>query len=212
MRYRTAAILSIVLIGGMFVIPAVIESTFLPSLKQGTPDPLPGYEQILLAVAAFFLGWRFVLALPIALVLFTVAAFTGPAKVRQQHRTHRLESPPTNRPVGITVIALLNILSGLVLGVSIVLSVHRPEGGLAWISVAVVILSICLGVALLKMQNWARAVVIVLYGLSLIRMTGHVIFTHGAADGLALLVPGCYVLWAIWYMHQQHVKAAFGGT
>lgn len=54
MRYRTATILSIVLIGGMFAVPAVIEAVFLPSLKQGIPNPLPGYEQILLCFSRFF--------------------------------------------------------------------------------------------------------------------------------------------------------------
>ncbi|MGC2329699.1 MAG: hypothetical protein WA604_23525, partial [Candidatus Sulfotelmatobacter sp.] len=87
--------MSIVLIGGMFAVPAVIEAVFLPSLKQGIPNPLPGYEQILLAVAAFFLGWRFVLALPIAVVLFTVAAFTSRSVVgQQQGRARRLDDQP----------------------------------------------------------------------------------------------------------------------
>jgi hypothetical protein len=209
-RYRTATILSIVLIGGMFAVPAVIESAFLPSLKQGVPDRLPGYEQVLLAGAVFFLRWRFVLALPIALVLFTVAAFSSSSKVRQQPRTRSLDHQPMTRPVGITVIALLNILGGFGVGLSEMLSTDRPEGGLAWMLVAGVIFSICLGVALLRLQNWARAVFVVLYGLSLIRMLGHVLFAHNAADVFTASVPGFYVLWAIWYMHQQHVKTAFG--
>ncbi len=202
--------MSIVLIGGMFAVPAAIESAFLPSLKQGIPNPLPGYEQVLLAVAAFCLRWRFVLALPTALVLFTAAAFSSPSKVRQQHRTRSLDHQPMTRPVGITVIALLNILGGFAVGLSEMLSTDRPERGLAWMLVAGVILSICLGVALLRLQSWARAVVVVLYGLSLIRMLGHVIFAHRAADVFTALLLGFYVLWAIWYMHQQHVKTAFG--
>ena len=77
MRYRIAGILSVVLIGGMFILPAIVRTAFLPSLEQGLPNPVPGYEQILLGVAVFFLHWRFLLALPIAVVLFTVAAFTS---------------------------------------------------------------------------------------------------------------------------------------
>jgi hypothetical protein len=154
-RYRTAAILSIVLIGGMFAVPVLIESAFLPSLKEGITNPLPGYEQILLAVAAFCLSWRFVLALPILVVLFTVAAFSSSPRVRQkQGRTRSPIDQPMNRPVGITVIALLNILGGVAFGVSEMLSAPRPEGGLAWMLVGAVILSICLGVALLRLQNW----------------------------------------------------------
>jgi hypothetical protein len=76
MRYRTAAILSVVLIGGMFGLPAAVLAAFLPSSSQGLSTPIPGYERILLGVAVFFLTWRFFLALPIVSVLFTVAAFT----------------------------------------------------------------------------------------------------------------------------------------
>lgn len=77
MRYRTAAILSVVLIGGMFVVPAVVKAIFLPSLEQGLPNPVPGYEQILLEVALFCGRWHFVSALPIVVVLFTIAGFTN---------------------------------------------------------------------------------------------------------------------------------------
>ena len=41
MRYKTAAILSVVLVGGMFVFPAVILAIFLPSLRQGLPSLEP---------------------------------------------------------------------------------------------------------------------------------------------------------------------------
>ncbi len=211
MRYRTAAVLSVVLIGGMFVVPSAIMAVFIPSLNQGIPDPLPGYEHVLLAVAAFFLTWRFLLALPIAFLLFTVAAFTSASTGRQQQgRPPRsLNDQPMNRPVGITVIASLNILGGLALGVSGMFSAHRPEGALAWISALVIILSIGLGVALLRLQNWARAVLVVLYGLSLISIPGEVIFAHSVVDVLAAVVPGSYLVWAVWYMHRSQVKAVF---
>lgn len=210
-RYRTAAILSIVLIGGMFAIPALIESAFLPSLKQGIPNPPPGYEQLLLAVAVFFLRWRFVLAVPILLVLFTVAAFSSAPRVRQQQsRTRSRDDQSMSRPVGITVIALLNILGALAFAVSEMLSAPGPEGGLRWMLVAAVVLGICLGVALLRLHNWSRAVVVALYGLSLVRVLGHAIFAQSVADVFSVLVPGLYVLWAVWYMHQPHVKASFG--
>lgn len=208
MRYRTAGTLSVVLIGGMFAIPAVIEAVFLPTLKHGTSSPLPGYEQIPLAVAAFCIGWRFVLAIPIALGLFTVAAFTSSSGASKAGPSTQIKSHPTNRPVGITVIAWLNILGACVLVLSGLLSAHQPEGGLAWMLAAVVVLSVCLGFALLRLQNWARAVVIVLYGLSLIQTIGSAVFAHGV-DILAACASGLYLLWAIWYMHQDHVKACF---
>jgi hypothetical protein len=210
-RYRTAAVLSVLLIGGMFAVPSAIMAIFLPSLNQGTPDPLPGYEHVLLAVAVFFLSWRFLLALPIALVLFSVAAFTSASTGRQQRSRppRRFNDQPMNRPAGITVIASLNILGGFALGVSAMFSPHRPEGALAWI-LAVGILSVGIGVALLKLQNWARAVVVVLYGLSLISVPGQLIFAHSVVDVFAAVVSGSYAAWAVWYMHRSQVKDVFG--
>jgi hypothetical protein len=210
-RYRTAAVFSVVLIGGMFVVPSTIMAIFLPSLNQGIPNPLPDYERVLLAVAAFFLAWRFLLALPIALVLFSVAAFTSASTGRQQRSRppRRLNDQPMNRPAGITVIASLNILGGFALGVS---AMFQPEGALAWILAVGIILSVGIGVALLKLQNWARAVVVVLYGLSLISVPGRLISAHSVVDVFAAVVPGSYAVWALWYMHQSQVKDAFGRT
>jgi hypothetical protein len=83
-RYRTAAIWSAVLVGGMlFTLPAVVEATFLPSLRQGGPDPIPGYEQILLAVALFGHEWRWLLAPLTVLVLFLIAVFTSESAHKQ---------------------------------------------------------------------------------------------------------------------------------
>ena len=91
MRYRTAAILSVVLIGGMFGLPEAIRAIFLPSLEQGIPAPAPGYEQVLLGVAVFCFRFRWVLALPIAavvVVLFTIAALTSAVGTRKQAGIH----------------------------------------------------------------------------------------------------------------------------
>lgn len=76
MRYRTAAILSIVLIGGMFCLPLAITAIFRPS----SPAPEPLYATILLDVAVFCSRFKWVFALPIMVVLFAVAAFTNPVK------------------------------------------------------------------------------------------------------------------------------------
>ena len=76
MRYRTAALLTVVLIGGIFVVPNVVWAVFLPSLKQGLPNPIPGYERILLEFAVFCDTWRFPFALPIVAAPFSFAALT----------------------------------------------------------------------------------------------------------------------------------------
>ena len=79
MRYRTAATWSALLVAvtaGMFGLPAAVWAAFLPSLKQGLPNPITGYERILLEAAVFCSRLKWMLALlafPIVVVLFTVA-------------------------------------------------------------------------------------------------------------------------------------------
>jgi hypothetical protein len=64
--YRTAAILTAVLVGGIFVLPnVVLDVLIVPSLKQGFPDPVPGYELLLLQFTSFCMTWRLPFALPI---------------------------------------------------------------------------------------------------------------------------------------------------
>lgn len=63
-------------IGAMFLFPAVIMAVFLPSLKLGLPNPIPFYERVLLETAVFCMRWRFILLFPIIGASFTVAAFS----------------------------------------------------------------------------------------------------------------------------------------
>jgi hypothetical protein len=101
MRYKTAAVLSAVWIamtGGMFGLEAAARATFLPSLKQGLADPIPAYERVLVNVFLFCGTWKWVfalLALPTAVVLFTVAVFTSDSKVG---KTAKPISRPTDPP------------------------------------------------------------------------------------------------------------------
>jgi type II secretory pathway component PulF len=76
-RFRTAAILSVVLVGGiLFLLPAVVRATLLPSLLQNPQTPVPGYDQIIFRVVFFCLEWRWLLAPTTVLVLFFIAAVT----------------------------------------------------------------------------------------------------------------------------------------
>ena len=74
MRYRTAAILAVVLIGGMFCLPVAAFVVF-PTLKGGARIP------VLFDVVLFCLSFRWFLALPIITVLFTIAAFTNHSRL-----------------------------------------------------------------------------------------------------------------------------------
>jgi hypothetical protein len=100
-RHKTAAIWSAVLVAvtaGMFALPAAVWEVFLPSLKQGLPDPIPGYEKVLLEVAVFCGTWKWMLALlafPIIGVLFTVAEFMSNT---QACKTRTATRAPNSRP------------------------------------------------------------------------------------------------------------------
>jgi hypothetical protein len=84
LRFKTAAILSAVLVGGvLFIFPAVVEAVYLPSLRQGVPNPIPEYEANLLGAALFCHRFRWFLAPLTVLVLFVVAAFTGKSAGRR---------------------------------------------------------------------------------------------------------------------------------
>jgi hypothetical protein len=101
MRHRTAAIWSAVLVAvtvGMFALPAAVWTVFLPSLKQGLPRPIPGYERVLLGAAVFCSSVKWMLALlalPVVAVLFAVAEFTSQTRVR---KARPATAAPTNRP------------------------------------------------------------------------------------------------------------------
>ena len=83
-RFRTAAVLSAVLVGGvLFIFPAVVEAIYLPSLRQGVPNPIPEYEANLLGIALFFHRYRWLLAPLTIPVLFLIAAFTSRSAVRR---------------------------------------------------------------------------------------------------------------------------------
>jgi hypothetical protein len=207
MRYRTAAILSVVLIGGMFVLPAAVMAAFLPPLEQGSRTPIPGYERILLEAAAFCLTWRFLLALPIVVALFTIAIFTNENAVKDRAAA---STPARKRPTGVTIIAAINILAGVaVLATELFLSPQPPQGVALGLLVTVALIPFGLGVALLKLENWARVLTIVFSGLSLIAIPG-AFMAHSLPDAMAKLARGLLSLWIVWYLLQPQIKTAFG--
>lgn len=91
MRYRTAGILSAVLVVvnvGMFGLPAVAWAVLLPSMEQGIDPPI--YEKLLYVAAEFCSTWKWILALltpPVVVVLFIIAAFTGGSRARRRTTT-----------------------------------------------------------------------------------------------------------------------------
>ncbi len=75
MRYRTAIILSFLLIGGMFGFRVVVDAAVNRCVEQGVVIPL--YERVLLGVAVFWLHFQWLLIPAIAGALFLIAVLTG---------------------------------------------------------------------------------------------------------------------------------------
>lgn len=78
MSYRTAIILCIVLIGGMFVLPAFAMSLANHYAEQGLYVPF--YLRVYFAFSVFLLTFRFFLIPPIVAVLILIAALTGKSR------------------------------------------------------------------------------------------------------------------------------------
>lgn len=211
MRYRTAGILSALLIGGMFGLPAIVKAVFLPSLETGLPNPVPGWEQLILIVTEFCLRWRWV-ATPIPIVLFTIAGIGSDLRSRKRatapphHKDGTLAS--VKRPIGIVIIALINVLGGIlfVLFTAFLSGLRSESQG---VLILAILAGVGLGVALLMLQNWGRWIVILLYALSLVRAAASLVFAHSLANVLLELVLASYPAWVVWYLFQPHVRAAF---
>jgi threonine/homoserine efflux transporter RhtA len=92
----------------------------------------------------------------------------------------------------------------------LLLSAQRLRGGPLGMLITMVLLSVALSIALLKLRNWARWIVIVFYGMSLIGVPARVVTSHDVVGAFVTVLPGLYLLWAVWYLFQPHVKAAFG--
>jgi hypothetical protein len=138
------------------------------------------------------------------------------------------------RPTGVTILAVLAFIGagmlvlaalGVLVGGAMVgsLAAHPGMGMFAGALGAIIgvvflgfaILYVVVGIGFLKLQNWARVLVIVLSGLgALVNGLGiltalfqfHPLIVVGRAIGLAIN------LWIAMYLLKPHVKQAFGAT
>jgi hypothetical protein len=162
-------------------------------------------------ISEFCLTWRLV-AIPIPIVLFTVAGISSDLHFRKQatalpqHKGGTLAA--VKRPIGIAIIALVSGAGGI-LFVLIRAFLFGMQSGFQGISIVAVLVGIGLSVALLMLKNWGRWIVIVLYGLSLIRVMASLVLAHRLPNVLLELVLASYLAWVVWYLFQPHVRAAF---
>ena len=134
------------------------------------------------------------------------------------------------RPTGVTILAVLSFLGGgLLLIVAFgalaggavlasVLSLPASIVGLGAVIVAIVFFAFAAlyaanGVGLLKLQNWARVLTIVLIILGLLSA---VLGVFGALAHFRIfllvrqLIVAAIDLWILLYLNKPHVKQAFG--
>jgi hypothetical protein len=140
------------------------------------------------------------------------------------------------RPTGVTILAVLAFIAGgflilmallSLLGGALVSSLGSSRMGmLAGVGAAVVaifllifaLVEVVIGVGLLKLQNWARIVTIVLVGLSLLGSLGSILspFAHIHVFFFLFLIRrlvfAAIDVWILWYLFQPNVKQAFGTT
>jgi hypothetical protein len=81
LRLRTAAILSVVRIGGMFALRTAGYHLALSYVEQGVKE-IPPSARIFFIITAFFYSFWWLLAPAIVCVLFTVAILTSQSRQR----------------------------------------------------------------------------------------------------------------------------------
>jgi hypothetical protein len=138
-----------------------------------------------------------------------------------------------DRPTGVTILAVLSFLAG---GLLLIIALGALAGGAVIASVfaslpaslvgagAIILAVVCFvfaalyaanGVGLLKLQNWARLLTIVLIVLGLLSAVLGVFGTL-AHFRIFLLVRQLIVagidLWILMYLYKPHVKQAFGAA
>jgi hypothetical protein len=140
------------------------------------------------------------------------------------------------RPTGVTILAVLAFVAGAFLVVAALLSLlggaivsslgSSRMGMMAGVGAAVfavfflilAVVEVVIGVGLLKLQNWARIVTIVLVGLSLLGSLGSIFspFAHMHIFLMVFLIRrlvfAAIDVWILWYLFQPTVKQAFGAA
>lgn len=126
--------------------------------------------------------------------------------------TERAQPAQRSRPVGISVLAVLNVIGAVVVGVA-ALAVGSEVGDPAAAGAAgavlglAAVLSLVVAVGLWKLRNWARITALVLYSLSVVSGLASLIL--GDPSGVfQMLVAGGIVT----YLCRARVREAFCRT
>lgn len=115
------------------------------------------------------------------------------------------------RPVGVTVIAILNIIGSVLLGlIGLAGAGEIGDPGAAAVAggfiVGISVFTIAMAVGLLRLRNWARITAIVLYGIN--ALLGLIELLLGGPSGAVALGVALVILI---YLNREHVREAFSG-
>lgn len=119
------------------------------------------------------------------------------------------------RPVGVTVVAVINIASAALLGGSYALPpAQRPEVAFFGFPIVIVIVlaSVGLGVGLLKLRSWARSITVLFCWLHLFgALSGMItaVLVRQRVSAVGDLLGGLFAAWVLWYLSKPEVITAF---
>ena len=112
------------------------------------------------------------------------------------------------RPAGVIAIAAVYGY-GVFASVRYLLSEAPLRSSLERLAVVNILVGTVLIVALLRMHKWARWAVVVISAASLILAPLRIVLAHEQLYRIGVMVQCSFWAWAVWYLFQPHVKAAF---
>ena len=137
----------------------------------------------------------------------------------QSKSDQRIENTPKReyaalvmkRPRGVTVMAFIFLFMAIAAlnALVTVSSGGLPKGRLLGMLLANLLITVTLGVALLKMQNWSRWVCIVACATMLVFVPWEVVRGHDMVSLVRAGLRTLFFVWVIWYLSQPQVRAAF---
>jgi hypothetical protein len=129
-----------------------------------------------------------------------------------------LQATPKSRPIGVTIIAILNIIGGIIMllgGITLVAagtilpSLQPSAGGTAiaigGVIIAIGIVSFIVAYGLLKGMRWAWTLTVVLSIISIV-LNAISIATGNIGGIISIIISGII----LYYLYRPHVKAYFG--
>ena len=115
------------------------------------------------------------------------------------------------RPPGLTILACLYLLvafSNLLIWIPSQTFNPLQHPRLLAFSMAVLIIAVTLGIALLRMKNWSRWLAITFNAVQLLSVLYRVVVDRSPID-IRVVLGTLFALSVIWYLTRPHVKTAF---